>query len=124
MANITGDYWQFYLDGRREGRLLKHDIAEDALVEEMVRTGASFRNTISAACGRAAAPLESGKIKKRWVTDHENAIRIAGGDADLAYSSYLQGRVDELGYALEQDVVDAMEQHFGDEDEDEDEDED
>src|SRR5690349_7436309 len=100
MANIMGDYWKFYLEGRGEKRLLKHDIAEDALAEEIVKTGASFRDAISAACTRATAPL-GGKSKRAWVTGHDKAIAAAGGNADDAYAAYLHGRADELAYALE-----------------------
>jgi hypothetical protein len=122
MANIAGDYWQFYIEGREQRRLLKHDIAEDALAEEMVRTGARFRDVVSAACEKAAAPLDGGKLKKIWITEHNDQITAAGGDTRAAYAAFLQGKADELAYALEPGVVEALREQFGEEGDDEDED--
>lgn len=118
MATIKGDYWQFYLDGRLQKRQLKSDIDEEALVEEMVGAGASLRDTIASACDRAAAPLLSGKAKRQWIVEHEAEIKEAGGDADVAYAAYLQGRTDDLAYSVEQSVIEALDQRFGDEDDD------
>lgn len=124
MAKITGDYWQFYLEGREQRRLLKHDIAEDALAADMVRTGASFRDVVTAACTKVAAPLDGGKAKKIWIAEHGDQITAAGGDAEAAYAAFLLGRVDELAYALEPGVVEALGEQFGDgEEEDDEEDE-
>jgi len=120
MATIKGDYWQFYLDGRLEKRQLKSDIDEDALVEEMVRMGAPLRDTISAACDRAAAPLVSGKAKRQWIDEHKDEIKDAGGDSDAAYAAYLLGRTDDLAYDVEEAVIGALDQRFGGEDDDED----
>jgi hypothetical protein len=124
MANITGDYWQFYLEGRGAKRLLRHDIAEDALAEEIVSSGVSFRDAVLAACVRATAPLESGRSKKTWVGEHGTEIAAAGGNADDAYAAYLRGLADELAYALEPGVVEEIGKRFDDETGDEEGDDD
>ncbi len=126
MTNIRGTYWQFYLEGRGNKRLLKHDIAESDLAERMVRDGVPFRETIAAACATAAKPLETSKMKTVWNAAHATAIKEAGGDAAAAYAAYLQGCADELAYAMEQDVIEALIAQFedgedGEDDEDEDE---
>jgi hypothetical protein len=121
MATIQGDYWQFYLEGRCEKRRLKNDIDEDALVEEMVRKGTPLRDAVLSACLRAAAPLEAGKARRAWVSEHEDEIRAAGGDSNAAYAAYLQGRTDDLAYVVEEGVVDALDQRFGDNDDDDEE---
>lgn len=118
MAKIQGDYWQFYLQGRGEKRLLKNDIDEGTLAEEMVRTGELLRDVILAACVRAAAPFESGKARGTWKAEHATEIGMAGGNSDAAYAAYLQGRVDELAYGLEESVLEALGDHFGDDDSD------
>jgi len=123
-TNITGDYWQFYLEGRGTKRLIKHDIAESDLVERMVTDGVPFRETIREACRKASVSLEHSNLKKAWVAAHADAIKAAGGDAEVAYAAYLHGCTDELAYALEQDVVDALSARLGADEEDEDEDED
>jgi len=120
MAKIQGDYWQFYMEGRCEKRLLKNDIDEEALAEEIVRMGTPLRDTILSAASRAAAPFESGKAKRGWIKSNDNEIKAAGGDADAAYAAYLEGRTDELAYALEQTVVEELGQRFGDDGESDD----
>ncbi len=122
MAKIQGDYWQFYLEGRCEKRRLKNDIDEESLMEEMVRMGTPLRDAVLSACVRVAAPLEAGKAKRAWVADHGDEIKEAGGDADAAYSAYLQGRVDDLAQGLEDSVLEALSQRFGDDQTDDGED--
>lgn len=122
MAKIQGDYWQFYLEGRCEKRRLKNDIDEESLMEEMVRSGTPLRDAVLSACARAAAPLEAGKAKRAWVAERGDEIKNAGGDADAAYAAYLQGRTDDLAYVVEEGVVDALDQRFGDDETDDGED--
>jgi hypothetical protein len=119
MATIKGDYWQFYLDGRGEKRRLKNDIDEEALVEEMMSKGTPLRDAVLSACVRAAAPLEAGKAKRMWVYEHSEAIKAAGDDADAAYAAYLQGRTDDLAYGIEEAVLGALDEKFGEEGDDE-----
>ena len=123
MATIKGDYWKFYLEGRGEKRLLKHEIAEDELVG-LLEAGAQFREVVAEACAKASVPLETGKRKRAWIADHQEEISAVGGDADAAYAAYLQGRVDELAYSLEESVLTELGDRFDAEGSDEDEDED
>jgi len=113
MANVQGDYWQFYVEGRFEKRLLKNDIDEEAIAEEMVSMGTPLRDALLSAASRAAASFESGKAKREWIKINDNEIKAAGGDADAAYAAYLQGRTDELAYTLEQTVLEELGQRFG-----------
>jgi hypothetical protein len=124
MATIKGDYWKFYLDGRYEKRLLKHEIEEAVLVERM-DSGTPFREAIAEACAKVTVPLETGKRKREWLAVHQ--ADLVGLNADEAYAAYLQGRVDELAYALEQNVLTALGDRFlgkeedsGDDDDDDD----
>jgi hypothetical protein len=112
MATIQGEYWQFYVQGRC-GKLLKNDIDEEALVEDMVSKGTPLRDMILSAASRAAAPLESGKARRDWIKINDDEIKASGGDGDLAYAAYLQGRTDELAYALEHAVVEELGQRWG-----------
>jgi hypothetical protein len=124
MPHIQEEYWTFYLDGRVY-RTLKNDIDPgDLAARLMVPNGKSLRDTVMAASRAVAAPLESGKTKQRWIAEHDADIKAAGGDADAAFKAWLEGRVDELAYVLEPDVLAAMgEDDDDDDDRDEDDDE-
>jgi len=129
MANITEEYLPFYCLGRQERKLLKHDISESD-VAEVIAKGTPLRRALEEACERAAVPFQSGRSKRKWLD--ENADDLQGIDPDAAYAAYLQGRVDELAYVLEPDVVselsgddeddDEVEGEEGDESEGDDED--
>src|SRR5512142_1882324 len=128
MANIKGDYWQCYLDGREE-KLLRTSLDAGALAKQLVATGGSLRDMVMGECVRAAAPLESGKAKQRWLMEAEEFFEDAGHDADAAYAAYLKGRIDKLAAKTERRVIDALDEMFGDaeesdDEEDEDDDED
>lgn len=115
MENITDEYLPFYCQGRAERRLLKHDISESDLVE-VISKGTPLRRAIEEACERVATPFQTGKSKRLWLL--ENADDVAGLDPDLAYKAFLQGRIDELAYVLEPDVVGALGEDEDGEDED------
>ena len=119
MANIKGDYWQCYLDGRDE-QLLRNDIDAGALAEQVVSNGGSLRDMVMAECVRIAAPLEGGKAKQRWIKEAEGFIKNANHDADAAYAAYLQGRIDKLATKTERRVIDVLDEMFGDDSEDDD----
>lgn len=128
MTDIRGKYWEFYLEGRAEKRLPKHDrdLAQD-VAKEMIEKGTSLRVGLESVAAKAIAPLESGSRRRGWVADHEEQIRAAGGDVDLAYRSYLGGRAAELAYAYEEEVIEALGETLnpspkGEEDDDDDDD--
>ncbi len=104
---ITGDYWLFYDIGRDE-KLLKNDIDVATLGEKLVQRGGDLRTAIYEAAESAAKPLESGKHRRAWIEEYQTEISKAGGSDESAYAAYLRGRIDELAYALEEDVREAM----------------
>lgn len=121
MTSIKGDYWQCYLDGRAD-KLIRGDIDVQQLATDLVGKGESLRGVVMAACARVAAPLENGKAKQHWVREAEAFIKTAGGDADAAYSAYLQGRIDKLASKTERRVIEALDEMFGEGEEDDGED--
>lgn len=120
---IKHAYWCFYLEGRRE-RLLRTDIDLSKILADMKKNGTSLRDTLYAACQAAGAPMDAGKIKRVWLAEHDEDIGKAGGDTDEAFKAWREGRIDELAYALEIDLVDVMADELGVDDEEEDDDDD
>lgn len=134
---IKREFWIYYMMGRSEKRLLKTDTTEDDLVTAILAPDAEpLRDVLLEVCRNAAKPLETGKTKRKWLEDHRE--EIGSDDPEEAYKAWLHGRVDELAYALEGDVITALglevegseggdeetetdgEEEGGDEDEDED----
>lgn len=107
MTEISGKYWDFYIEGR-EARGLKHDIDIDDVAEKLRPGGATLRDAILAACDAAAKPLDSGKSKRTWIAERTEDIAEAGGNAEEAYRAWLKGRIDELAYMLEPEVINAL----------------
>jgi hypothetical protein len=127
MPNIDPRCWIFYLEGRGERRLLKSPQSESDIANIVLKSGGDVREAIMAACRRAATPLEVGKAKSRWLAESKEAISEAEVDGDAAYAAFLQGRIDELAYATEENVLveigNAVGAEGGDEDDDEEDDE-
>lgn len=107
-TNIKQEHWVFYVDGRRERKLMKSDIDLDALANTVVTGGKPFREVLYEACRTAAAPLETGRMKRLWLDNNGAAIAEADGDGEGAFRAWLTGRVDELAYALEEEFVVAL----------------
>jgi len=124
MATIKGDYILWYLDGRSE-KLLRHDFTAADIADKVVN-GVPIREELQRQAQSAAAALASGKTKRRWIADNEDWIKTAGEaiDADTAYEAWLQGRIDELAYSLEDEVITELNSRFSEDDEDEEGDED
>jgi hypothetical protein len=130
MVNITGDYLNFYLDGRAEERMVKRlrrDISLPDLVTKIV-DGTPFRAALAEVSEAAVAPLKRGTahrtwVEKTWIFDNQEAITASGGDSSVAVAAYLQGISDEIAYALEAKVADALAEELGDEEEDDDDEE-
>ncbi len=113
---IKGNYWTFYLMGRGEKRLLKHDIDLDALATKLLESGGALRPALAEAVAGAGKPLEVAKARRKWLDEHAEQVKDAGGDQAGAYGAWCQGRVDELTYALEEEFVLAMADATGEED--------
>ena len=124
MPYISEKYLPFYLEGRSFGKLLKHHLDADDLVDLILKTsGKALHVVLRESCMQAASKLETGKVKNVWIVEHDDEIKAAGGDSAAAYEVWVAGRVDELVYATETEVIDAMNERVGGGSEDEDEDE-
>ncbi len=105
-------YWKFYLDGR-DDRRLRNEIDIDAIAAKAwdatePPSGVLLRQLIAQACEAAAAPLDTTRSKNRWLSDHEAEIKEDGLDEQEAYRVWRQGRIDELAYALEEQVLQVL----------------
>lgn len=125
MSSITREYWPFYLEGRGAQRIRKRDFDVDAVAAEIVAKGTPVREAVLAASHEVYKPHVGERAKRKWAAD----TQTDGVDAELAFAAYNCGLVDELAYAMEPEVISAMEEEFGDvedgeEEDDEDEEED
>jgi hypothetical protein len=101
---LNKSYLPFYLEGR-DAKLFK-DSTDDKTLAERVASGDGEIRMVALVAARAASrPHETGRSKTRWVHDHEDEIRTAGGDADEAHRHYIDGRVDALAYSIEADIL-------------------
>jgi hypothetical protein len=107
MPEIKDKYWDFYIQGR-EDRTLKHDVDVDELAKKLRAGDVAFRDAVLAACDAVAQPLSGGKAKRKWLDEHQEEIAQAGGSAEQAHAAWVKGRVDELAYMLEPDVINAL----------------
>jgi len=117
---IKERYWGFYVEGR-EAKALKNDIDIEELAASVVSGAVELRAAVRSACEEVARTLEIPKAKRKWIQEHEDEIKEAGGDSEIAHQAWINGRVDELVYLIEPDVVDAL---AGDGEDGDDEDED
>lgn len=115
---MNADYVWFYLEGR-EAKLLRTDIDTAAIAEKVVAGKGGIHELLHTAASDAAKGLAVDRQKRRWLADYEDDIKEAGGDGEVAYKHYCDGRVDELVMQLEPEVVEEMAIEVGgDEDED------
>jgi hypothetical protein len=124
MPHIRDKYWDFYVDGR-EARALKHDIDVDDVANKLRDGDVALRDAVLAACVAVAQPLGTSKAKRKWIDEHQDEIAEAGGSAEQAHDAWVRGRVDELAYMLEPEVINAVagggdEDPSGDDDDDSD----
>ena len=120
------NYVVFYLAGR-DDRLLKHDIDTEEIARLVLKGKGTIRELLVKAANSAAEPLRVARKKAGWTEEYADEIKEAGGDAEEAYKCYLEGRIDELAYSLEKDVIDELEVELGgdgDDEGDDDEDDD
>jgi len=122
---MKADYVFFYLEGR-EAKRLRADIDTEAIAEQVLAGKGTIHDLLHKAVSDAAKGLEVDRQKRRWLADYEDEVKEAGGDGEEAYKHFCAGRVDELVYMLEPDVVEALDEDAEDdsgEDGDDDEDE-
>lgn len=120
---MKAEYAFFYLEGR-EAKLLKADIDTGAIAEKVMAGDGGIHELLHKAVSDAAKGLELDRQKRRWLADSEDEIKEAGGDGDEAYRHYCDGRVDELVYQLEPEVLEDIGVEIGDEEGEDDDEED
>lgn len=118
-AAMKAEYLPFYLEGR-DAKLVKNDIDEDDLAQQIVDTGKTPYDVLHAAAEAAVKVIAVDQRKKKlWLNEHEDDVKEAGGSADDAWNAFIAGRTDELCSALETPVLEALEEIVFEGDEDE-----
>jgi len=82
------------------------EIAESILAGEE----SSLHNAIFAACAKAADEHLTDRVKKRWLAKNKDRIEETGCDPEQAYQAWRHGKIDELAYAIESNVLEALEE--------------
>ena len=123
--------WDFYLEGREE-RALRNDLSEAHIAAQVRKQSiASPREVIMAACEKVGELFDTGRVKRKWLADHGEEIKAQGCDGEKAYHAWMRGRIDELAYSVESNVLaemaeegsgSAAEAGYGEDDSDDDED--
>lgn len=105
--------------GREERRLIKHtiDLHEVAidLVQHHHPRDDRWHDVVLERC-RTAAKETSTRTKNDWLRENASVITAAGIRPDQAYDIYLAGRVDELRYALEEELIECLANVVSDDD--------
>lgn len=115
---MKADYVFFYLEGR-EAKRLKADIDTAVIAEQVAAGKGTIHELLHKAVSDAAKGLEVDRQKRRWLSDYEDEIKQAGGDGEAAYRHYCDGRIDELVYVLEPEVLECLDDEEDDADGDE-----
>jgi hypothetical protein len=109
-GQIDKRYLTFYLEGREDvidgGVEAEFDI--DALVRAIRKTdniSAGLHSVTRTAAEKTFAHLETTSERAEWIDEHHQALEAGGHDVDDAYLAFCVGRIDEVRYMLEQDVV-------------------
>lgn len=121
--DLDAKYMTFYLDGRGEEPFDDEDVDLDDLVEKAM--GGDSPRKLAIGIGETlAAPLRHDRERREWLADNRDNIREAGGNDQLAFDHYMQGRIDQYAYGLEDEIVTAMFEDVDDGDGDDEDDED
>ena len=115
-------YMTFYLDGRGDDLLDDEDVDLDELIEKSLEGGDDPRKVAMRVAENLAAPLRHDREKREWIDDHKKAIKESGGNTELAFDHYVQGRIDQYALALEEELVTGMFEEDAEDDEDDDQD--
>lgn len=109
-------YISFYLEGR-DDRALKHDIDTEEIARMVVDGKGTIHELLMKAAKSAAEPHLVARKKRSWIEESDEEIKAAGGDSEEAYRHYIDGRIDELVYKLEVEVLEVLEELCGGESE-------
>jgi hypothetical protein len=69
----------------------------------------------------AMRPQANSTMKRKWLKDNAEEITEAGIDKEKAFTSFLEGQIDELRYILEEESCDAIDEILDSEEEPEEE---
>lgn len=116
-------YVPFYIEGR-EAKALKNDIDTMAIAEDVSAGKGTIHELLHKAATAIATAAGADRSKRTWLEENEDEIKAAGGDKDEAWAHYRDGRIDELVYQLEPDVIQDLDDPQGEDDDEGDEDED
>lgn len=122
-------YAYFYVLGR-EDRAFKNDIDTEALAKRVLDGKGTIHEVALEAATAAASSLRIDRKRKLWLEEYGDEIAKAGGDGEEAYQHYLDGRIDTVTAALEDEIFDdladrvAPEDNKGDDDDEDDDGED
>lgn len=120
-------YAYFYVLGREE-RPFKNDIDTEQLAKKVLDDKGTIHDVALAAASAAAESLRIDRKKRLWLDEYEDEIAKAGGDKDLAWNHFIDGRIDtvtaELEDAIFDDLAEAVAPSEDDDDEGDDEDDD
>lgn len=119
MKAMNTHYIWFYLLGR-DGKKLKADIDTEKIAEDVASGKGTIHELLSEAVTKAARAMDVDKSKRRWAGEYEDEIREAGGDSEAAYDHFCQGRIDEAVGVLEGEVLNELEDEYGDDSDDDD----
>lgn len=106
MTTIDKRYLTFYLQGREDvaegGVEAEFDL--EALAEQVLAGGDIFDTTRKAA-SKALAYLETTTDQREWVDENHADLDDLDLNPDTAYKAFSAGRVDEVRYLIEADLV-------------------
>lgn len=119
---LDSKYMTFYLDGRGDDLFDDDEVDLDDLVEKAMKGGDDPRKLSMGVVENLAGPLRHDREKREWIADNKKPIKEAGGNEQLAFDHYVQGRIDQHAHALEDEIVTAMFEGGDEEDEDDDDD--
>lgn len=110
----------FYLLGRddmSEGRIKNAEVDIGELVDKVLVPD-DLAKVCRAAATAALSSQSASSVKRSWCDEHSDSIKATGMGADVAWSMYLRGQIDELVTILEPEVVEELNELFSDEGDD------
>jgi len=111
MPAINRKYWVFYCEGRNERRMSQTlDTNPEAIAGQIIEDeSADLATVILAACQKVADQTLTDRVKRNWKAKNKDRIATMGLDADEACAAWCCGRTDELAFAIEANVLRALE---------------
>lgn len=119
------EHLPFYLMGR-DSKALRVDT--DDVLDEIVKRiegGTAVHIAIWDVVTENAESFKSDRAKRAmFVRDVEDEIKEAGGDQQAAWEAFVQGKIDDLAFRLDEAVIEDLEGDDDDGDDDEEDEED